>query len=218
MDRGGLSGDDGPTHHGLFDISYLRGIPNMVHMDPKDEEEFANMLYTAMLHHGPIAIRYPRGAGMGVAPKAKLRQLAIGQSELIQTGEQIAIFSLGAMLPVALETAHQLEAEGFSVAVINARFAKPIDKQSVQYWARRAELLISFEDHVLSGGFGSALLEELNRLDLHIPLIRIGWPDQFIEHGKPEALRLKYGLSAHAAVERARPYLMSRQSKVMAVR
>src|SRR5437016_2691258 len=118
MDRGGLYGDDGPTHHGLFDISYLRGIPNIVHMDPKDEEEFANMLYTAMLYEGPIAIRYPRGAGMGVVPKAKLRQLAIGQSELIQTGEQIAIFSLGAMLPVALETAHQLEGVGFSVAVM----------------------------------------------------------------------------------------------------
>ncbi|HEV2964133.1 MAG TPA: 1-deoxy-D-xylulose-5-phosphate synthase [Candidatus Angelobacter sp.] len=218
MDRGGLSGDDGPTHHGLFDISYLRGIPNIVHLDPKDEEEFANMLYTAMLYDGPIAIRYPRGAGMGVAPKATLRQLTIGQSELIQTGEQIAIFSLGAMLPVALETARQLEAEGFSVAVINARFAKPIDKQAVQYWGRRAELLISFEDHVLSGGFGSALLEELNRLDLHIPLIRIGWPDQFIEHGKPEALRLKYGLSAEAAIERARPYLRSRQRRVMSVR
>ncbi len=218
MDRGGLSGDDGPTHHGLFDISYLRGIPNIVHMDPKDEEEFANMLYTAMLYEGPIAIRYPRGAGMGAVPKAKLRQLAIGQSELIQTGEQVAIFSLGAMLPVALETARQLEAEGFSVAVINARFAKPIDKQSLQFWAKRAELLISFEDHVLNGGFGSALLEELNALGLQVPLIRVGWPDQFIEHGKPEALRQKYGLTAEAAIERARPFLARRQSKVMAVR
>jgi 1-deoxy-D-xylulose-5-phosphate synthase len=218
LDRGGLSGDDGPTHHGLFDISYLRGIPNIVHMDPKDEEEFANMLYTAMLHDGPIAIRYPRGAGLGVAPKAVFTQLAIGQSELIQTGEQIAIFSLGAMLPVALETARRLEAEGFSVAVINARFAKPIDKQSVQYWGRRADLLISTEDHVLSGGFGSAVLEELNRIDLHVPLVRIGWPDQFIEQGKPDALRMKYGLSADAAIQRARPHLLRLQSRAMVAR
>jgi 1-deoxy-D-xylulose-5-phosphate synthase len=218
LDRGGLSGDDGPTHHGLFDISYLRGIPSIVHMDPKDEEEFANMLYTAMLHDGPIAIRYPRGAGLGVAPKAVFTQLVIGQSELIQTGEQIAIFSLGAMLPVALETARRLEVEGFSAAVINARFAKPIDKQSVQYWGRRADLLISMEDHVLSGGFGSAVLEELNRVDLHVPLVRIGWPDQFIEQGKPDALRMKYGLSAEAAIKRARPHLLRLQSRALVAR
>ena len=141
-----------------------------------------------------------------------------GQAEVHDWGEDAVLIAYGTLFPTCVKAAAQLKLEGLQVGVINARFAKPIDKQSLQYWGGRAELLISFEDHVLSGGFGSALLEELNRLDLHIPLIRIGWPDQFIEHGKPEALRKKYGLSAHAAVERARPYLMSRQSKVMAVR
>jgi 1-deoxy-D-xylulose-5-phosphate synthase len=221
MDRGGLSGDDGPTHHGLFDISYLRGIPNIVHMDPKDEEEFADMLYTAMEYAGPIAIRYPRGAGVGACPKAKLAKIPIGQAELIHEGlrgeiEDVAIFSLGSMLPVALETAQRLEHEGFSVAVINARFAKPLDIRMLEEYARRAGLLISFEDHVLSGGFGSALLEELNRLELQTPIVRIGWPDQFIEHGNPAALRIKYGLSADAALERARPYLMKMQRHAVA--
>ena len=207
MDRGGLSGDDGPTHHGLFDISYLRGVPNLVHMSPKDEEEFADMLHTAMLHDGPIAIRYPRGSGTGATPKESLSVIAIGKSEVIQDGAQVAIFSLGAMLPVALETARRMEAQGISVAVINARFAKPIDVQELQRYARRCGLLISFEDHVLHGGFGSALLEELSQLNVFVPLIRIGWPDQFIEQGKPDALRAKYGLSADAAMELARPHL-----------
>src|SRR6266481_3919365 len=207
MDRGGLSGDDGPTHHGLFDISYLRGVPNLVHMSPKDEEEFADMLHTAMLHDEPIAIRYPRGAGTGATPKESLSAIPIGKSEVIQDGAQVAIFSLGAMLPVALETASRMEAEGISVAVVNARFAKPIDVQELQRYARRCGLLLSFEDHVLHGGFGSALLEELNQLNLSVPLIRIGWPDQFIEQGKPDALRAKYGLSADAAMELARPHL-----------
>jgi 1-deoxy-D-xylulose-5-phosphate synthase len=207
MDRGGLSGDDGPTHHGLFDISYLRGVPNLVHMSPKDEEEFADMLHTAMLHDGPIAIRYPRGAGTGATPKESLSVIPIGKSEVIQDGTQVAIFSLGAMMPVALETARRMEAEGISVAVVNARFAKPIDVQELQRYARRCGLLLSFEDHVLHGGFGSALLEELNQLNLSVPLIRIGWPDQFIEQGKPDGLRAKYGLSADAAMELARPHL-----------
>ncbi len=215
MDRGGLSGDDGPTHHGLFDISYLRGIPNIVHMDPKDESEFADMLYTAMLHEGPIAIRYPRGAGKGAKPKDQLSRIAIGQSETIQDGEQIAIFSLGAMMPVALETARSLEAEGFSVAIVNARFAKPIDAQALRHYAQRCGLLISLEDHVLSGGFGSAMLEALNSMDLHVPMVRIGWPDQFIEQGKPEALRQKYGLTAEAAVKAVRPYLASLRARVL---
>lgn len=217
MDRGGLSGDDGPTHHGLFDIAYLRGIPNIVHMDPKDEEEFADMLYTAMLHDGPSAIRYPRGAGTGAKPKATPAAIPIGRSEIVLDGEQVAIFSLGTMLPLALETARQLEAQGFSVAVINARFAKPIDTEVLQHYARRAGLLISFEDHVLAGGYGGALLEELNRQNLLAPFIRIGWPDHFIEHGKPDALRRKYGLSVEAALERSQPHLARMKRKELAI-
>jgi 1-deoxy-D-xylulose-5-phosphate synthase len=209
MDRGSLSGDDGPTHHGLFDISYLRGIPNIVHMNPKDEDELADMLYTAMLHDGPSAVRYPRGIGPGTAVKEQPAAIPIGKAELLEhTGhDRVAIFSLGAMLPLAREIASALASEGVAAAVINARFAKPLDAGMIAQYGRSAEILLTLEDHVLAGGFGSALLEELNRQGLSQPVLRIGWPDQFIEHGKPEELRKKYGLTAAAALAQLRQYL-----------
>ena len=207
MDRGGLSGDDGPTHHGLFDISYLRGIPNLIHMVPKDESELQDMMYTAMLHEGPSAIRYPRGTGPGVAMKEKPVALEIGKAEVIQDGADIAIFGLGAMLPEARRLAEMLEHEGFRVAVVNPRFAKPVDRECIERYGRRCGLLITMEDHVLAGGFGSAVLETASALELNVPVIRIGWPDEFIEHGKVDALRQKYGLTADAALEKARPHL-----------
>jgi 1-deoxy-D-xylulose-5-phosphate synthase len=209
MDRGGLSGDDGPTHHGLFDISYLRGIPNIVHMSPKDEDELADMLYTAMLHNGPIAVRYPRGIGPGAVVKEQPVAIDIGKAELLEhTGnDRVAIFSLGSMLPLAREIAGILASEGIAAAVVNARFAKPLDSKMIEQFARSAEILLTLEDHVLAGGFGSAVLEELNRLGLSIPVVRIGWPDQFIEQGKPEELRKKYGLTAEAALAQLRQHL-----------
>ncbi|MCU1320955.1 MAG: deoxyxylulose-5-phosphate synthase [Acidobacteriaceae bacterium] len=222
MDRGGLSGDDGPTHHGLFDISYLRGIPNIVHMVPKDEDELADMMYTAMLHDGPSAIRYPRGTGPGTAVKAHPVAIAIGKAEVIHTPEDgscdIAILGLGAMLAEALRLAEFLKAEGFAVTVINPRFAKPIDKDCVAEFGQKCGLMITLEDHVLAGGFGSAVLETLNALKLQVPTVRVGWPDEFIEHGKPEALREKYGLTAEAALEKARPYLVAMESQRMVLR
>jgi 1-deoxy-D-xylulose-5-phosphate synthase len=218
MDRGGLSGDDGPTHHGLFDISYLRGVPNIVHMVPKDEDELADMMYTAMLHDGPSAIRYPRGAGPGVAVKEQPRRLEIGVAEVVRDGHDVAIFGLGAMLPEAMRLAAMLEREGFSAAVINPRFAKPIDRACMAEYARRCGLLVTLEDHVLAGGFGSAVLEAMSEMELAAPVVRIGWPDAFIEHGKVEALREKYGLTAEAAMEKARPYLAAMESRRMALR
>ena len=218
MDRGGLSGDDGPTHHGLFDISTLRSVPNIVHMVPKDEDELADMMYTSMLHDGPSAIRYPRGAGPGVQVKQQPRALAIGVAEVIQDGHDVAIFGLGAMLPEAMRLAVMLEREGFSAAVINPRFAKPIDRECVAEYGRHCGLLVTLEDHVLAGGFGSAVLETLNELELAVPVVRVGWPDQFIEHGKVEALREKYGLTAEAALEKARPYLAAIDSRHLALR
>jgi 1-deoxy-D-xylulose-5-phosphate synthase len=209
MDRGGLSGDDGPTHHGLFDISYLRGIPNLVHMVPKDEDELADMLFTAMQHEGPVAVRYARGVGPGTPVKDVPRAIPIGQAELLQHGEhdRVAIFALGALVPMAQEVAAKLEGEGISAAVINARFAKPVDAAMVEFYARSVDALMSMEDHVLSGGFGSAVLEELSNLGLTTPVVRIGWPDRFIEHGKPEALRAKYGISVEGTLEKLRPGL-----------
>jgi 1-deoxy-D-xylulose-5-phosphate synthase len=218
MDRGGLSGDDGPTHHGLFDISYLRGVPNIVHMSPKDEDELADMMYTAMLHDGPSAIRYPRGTGPGVAVKERPRRLEIGVAEVVRDGQDVAIFALGAMLPEAMRLATMLEREGFSAAVINARFAKPIDRAGVAEYARHCGLLVTMEDHALAGGFGSAVLEALSEMELAVPVVRVGWPDAFIEHGKVDALRVKYGLTAEAALRAARPHLAALESRRMALR
>jgi len=215
MDRGGLSGDDGPTHHGLFDISYLRGIPNIVHMVPKDEDELADMLYTATLHGGPLAIRYPRGAGRGVHIKPFPKVIPIGKAEILRYSEndRVAIFALGAMMPLAEEIAAQLEKQDVSAAVINARFSKPLDSRTLEFFARNVDVILTLEDHVLMGGFGSAVLEELNNLGIQKPVERIGWPDQFIEHGKPEQLRAKYGLTAAAALEKLRPHLQLRESR-----
>jgi 1-deoxy-D-xylulose-5-phosphate synthase len=207
MDRGGLSGDDGPTHHGLFDISYLRGIPNIVHMVPANEDELQDMMYTAMLHQGPSAIRYPRGIGPGVAVKDLPVAMEIGKAEVVRDGSDVVIFGLGAMLPEAERLATMLAAEGHSAAVVNPRFAKPVDSKCVELYAARCGLVVTLEDHVLAGGFGSAVLECLNELEVDVPVVRVGWPDQFIEHGKVESLREKYGLTAEAALERVRPLL-----------
>ena len=218
MDRGGLSGDDGPTHHGLFDISYLRSVPNLIHMVPKDEDELQDMMYTAMLHEGPSAIRYPRGTGPGATVKAQPVALEIGKAEVISNPSRadVAILGLGAMLPETMRLSEMLEREGFHAAVINPRFAKPIDRDCLADFGSRAGLLITLEDHVLAGGFGSAVMETLNELDMSIPVVRIGWPDEFIEHGKVESLREKYGLTAEAALEKARPHLNRLMEQVLA--
>ncbi len=207
MDRGGLSGDDGPTHHGLFDISYLRGVPNLVHMDPKDEDELQDMMQTALELDGPSAIRYPRGTGPGAAVKKTPVALEVGKAEVLRDGTDVAVFALGNMVAEAEKLAKLLEAEGQSVAVVNARFAKPVDAACIAKYARRCGLLVTMEDHVLAGGFGSAVLETLNEQEIDVPVVRVGWPDAFIEHGKVDDLRAKYGLTAEAALVRVRPYL-----------
>ncbi len=208
MDRGGLSGDDGPTHHGLFDISYLRCVPNMVHMVPKDEDELADMMQTALEYNaGPVAIRYPRGTGPGVAVKARPVALEIGKAEVIQDGTDVAIFGLGALLPMAQAMAAELKSLGLSVAVVNPRFVKPMDAALVEHYGRRCGLVVTFEDHVLAGGFGSSVLEVLSAAEIDVPVVRIGWPDQFIEHGRVDALRAKYGISVAGAMHAAQPYV-----------
>ena len=207
MDRAGLSGDDGPTHHGLFDIAYLRGVPNMVHMAPTDEDELADMMYTAMLHEGPSAIRYPRGTGPGAALKAHPRALPIGQADVIRDGDEFVLLGLGALLPLAKKLAEELDRQGYSAAVVNPRFVKPLDQELIARYARRATAVVTLEDHVLMGGFGSAVLEALNEQGMETPVIRIGWPDRFIEHGKVDALRARYGITVEAALEKLAPYL-----------
>ncbi len=212
MDRGGLSGDDGPTHHGLFDIAYLRCVPNITLLHPKDEDELADMLFTAMHHPGPVAIRYPRGAGSGVAVKPFPEMIPIGRAEVLQHGRDVAIFSLGMMLPMGRELATALEAEGISAALINPRTVKPLDRGTLEFFGRSVEAIVTIEDHVLAGGFGSLVLEALSELGIAVPVVRIGWPDQYIEHGKVDQLRRKYGLTVPAALEKLRPVLKRRQS------
>jgi 1-deoxy-D-xylulose-5-phosphate synthase len=207
MDRGGLSGDDGPTHHGLFDISYLRGIPNIIHMVPRDEDALADMMYTAALRDGPSAIRYPRGTGPASVVKEKPVAIPIGKAEVLRDGSDVAIFALGALMAEGEKLSRLLEAQGFSVALIDPRFAKPIDRECVKQYGSRCGLLITLEDHVLAGGFGSAVLECVNDLGLAVPLVRVGWPDSFIEHGKQDDLRRKYGLTAEGAQAKAEPLL-----------
>ena len=218
MDRGGLSGDDGATHHGLFDISYLRGIPNIIHMDPKDEDELADMLYTAMLHDGPAAVRYPRGTGPGAPVKAHPVALPVGKAEVIREGNDFAIFGLGALLPMAAELADRLDQLGYSSAVINPRFVKPLDRELLASYAQRVTTIVTFEDHVLMGGFGSVVLEALSELGFSIPVVRIGWPDRFIEHGKVDQLRARYGISVEAAMEKLAPYLKSERHRRLVAR
>jgi 1-deoxy-D-xylulose-5-phosphate synthase len=217
MDRAGLSGDDGPTHHGLFDISYLRGVPNIVVMAPKDEDELADMLQTSLEHDGPSAIRYPRGAGPCVQVKEQPTALAIGKAEVLREGTDVAVWGLGAMVPMATAFAAQLEREGYSAALINARYAKPLDGELLLKQARQVGLIVTFEDHVLMGGFGSAVLEYVSAHNLNVPVVRIGWPDAFIEHGKVDQLRAKHGLSAEAAMEQSRPFLKSIPKRSFAV-
>ncbi|MGB7190472.1 MAG: 1-deoxy-D-xylulose-5-phosphate synthase [Acidobacteriaceae bacterium] len=207
LDRGGLSGDDGATHHGLFDISYLRGIPNIVHMDPADEDELADMLYTAMLHDGPSAVRYPRGTGPGATVKPHPVALPIGKAKVVRDGDDIAVLGLGALLPMAAELADRLEEQGYSAAVINPRFVKPLDREMLAEYARKVTAIVTFEDCVLMGGFGSAVLEALNDMGLEVPVVRIGWPDHFVEHGKVDQLRAANGISVEAALGKLAPYL-----------
>ena len=208
MDRAGLSGDDGPTHHGLFDIGYLRHIPNWVHMQPKDEDEFVDMLWTmANYNAGPIAIRYPRGSGTGAKPKPEPKLLAIGKAEVVQHGREVAILGLGNMFEVAEEAARKLQEKGISVALINPRWIKPLDTGTLEFFARSVEVVCTIEDHVLHNGFGCAVMEHLYSQGIHTPIVRIGWPDEFIEHGSVPILRKKHGITADALVEKVLPLL-----------
>ena len=185
MDRAGIVGEDGATHQGLYDIAYLRTLPNMVVMAPKDENELRHMLKTAIYHPGPAALRYPRGSGLGVPLDAEMQTLEIGKGEVLKEGNDIAIFAYGHMVKSAEDVAEQLEKEGVSVAVINARFVKPIDKELIHRFAKSTKRLVTLEEHSEQGGFGSAVLEALHEdpalADVKVKCI--GVADEVIEHG-----------------------------------
>ena len=201
MDRGGLSGDDGPTHHGLFDIAYLRPVPGLVHMQPKDEDEFVDMLWTmANYEKGPIAIRYPRGNGPGVTPKEKPVILEIGKAEVVAEGTDVALVGLGAMFEIAQKAKVELEKQGLSVALINPRWIKPLDAGTLEDQAKKVKVVCTLEDHVLMNGFGCGVMELLSSAGIATPVVRIGWPDEFIEHGNVPVLRSNHGLTVENTV------------------
>jgi len=210
MDRAGLSPQDGPTHHGLFDIAYLRHVPNCIVMAPKDEDELVDMMFTATHQQHPTFIRYPRGPAEGVPIKEQPRLLEIGKAEILQSfgsggGRKVALFALGNMVRLARQVAAQLADEGYEAALINPRFAKPLDSGVHDFFGRAAEVVVTFEDHVIAGGYGSAVLELFNEKRITTPVIQVGWPDQFIEHAtNVEDLRKKYGLTVENTLNKIR--------------
>jgi 1-deoxy-D-xylulose-5-phosphate synthase len=197
MDRAGLSPNDGATHHGLFDLAYLRCVPNATVMQPKDEDELVDMLHTCLQTKSPTFIRYPRGAGVGVKLKESPAAVPIGQAEVLREGSQVQIWALGPLVAEAHALAERLAAEhSLSVGVVNARFVKPLDRELLLSQAGSASLIVTMEDHVLAGGFGSAVIETLQDANISTPVERIGWPDTFVEHGSSvETLRAAYKLS-----------------------
>jgi 1-deoxy-D-xylulose-5-phosphate synthase len=205
IDRAGVVGNDGPTHHGVFDLSFLRHLPGMTLMAPKDENELQHMLQTAVNHDGPVAIRYPRGNGYGVAIDQSFRSLPIGRGELLRDGADAALLAVGTMVYPALEAAELLAGEGLKLAVANMRFIKPLDRELILALADKTGRLVTVEENVLQGGFGSAvleLLEEAGRSD--VAVTRLGFPDAFVEQGEQWELRARYGLDAAGIAARIR--------------
>jgi 1-deoxy-D-xylulose-5-phosphate synthase len=216
LDRGGIVGEDGPTHHGLFDFSYLRHLPNLVVMAPKDEEELRHMVNTAVQCPGPIAFRYPRGKGVGAEIQASLRVLSIGKGELLREGDDVVIVAIGSTVVPSLRAADMLEEMEIHPAVINARFLKPLDGDLIGDWAARTGRVLTVEENVLQGGFGSAVLELLQEKGLRdIRVKRLGIPDLFVEHGPQPFLRAKYGIDEGGIVSGVKQLVEERKAPSM---
>ncbi|WP_440940288.1 1-deoxy-D-xylulose-5-phosphate synthase [Immundisolibacter sp.] len=196
LDRAGLVGADGATHQGLYDIAYLRCLPNLVLMAPKDENELRRMLRTGIEYPGPAAVRYPRGNGLGVPLEPQIRPLEIGRGEQLREGNDLAIVALGSRVAPALEAAERLAAQGVQAAVFNARFVKPLDLPAIAALARRCGALVTVEEHALAGGFGSAVLEALAGQGIHVPTRLLAVPDVLVEHGDPATQLARFGLDA----------------------
>jgi 1-deoxy-D-xylulose-5-phosphate synthase len=203
MDRAGLVGDDGPTHHGAFDIAYLRCLPNIVLMAPRDEAMLVHMLRTAVVYdYGPIALRYPRGEAVGVALPERPQPIEIGAGEILREGERVALLGYGTGVRKALEAADILRDRGIDATVADARFAKPIDAGLVAQLAAEHELLVTVEEGVLAGGFGSAVWETLSDAGLAARILRVGLPDRYVTHGAPKLLHEEVGYTGQRIAER----------------
>jgi 1-deoxy-D-xylulose-5-phosphate synthase len=210
IDRGGLVAEDGTTHHGAFDYAYLRHVPNMVVMAPKDENELQHMVKTCLDHQGPASVRYPRGISLGVPVDPQPVTLPIGKGELLRNGTDVAILAVGVPVWQAIEVAERLEREGISTAVVNARFVKPLDKTLIVDVAKRVRCLVTVEEGAIMGGFGSAVLETLSEAGItHLRTKIIGLPDWYIEQGPQDLLREKYGLTAEGVYQSVKEVLGS---------
>jgi len=214
IDRGGLVGEDGPTHHGAFDLSYLRTIPNLIVMSPKDENELQHMLYTALRHHGPAAVRYPRGSGVGTSLDWQLKEIPIGKGEIELEGPDVGIIAIGHHVFTAGVAAKDLARHGIKASVINARFVKPIDHDLITEIARRTGHILTIEENSLAGGFGSAVLECLSDSGItSVKVCRLGLPDRFVEHGSQKTLRRLVNLDVPSIVKAVRSMIKSKETK-----
>jgi len=211
LDRAGLVGEDGPTHHGVFDLSYLRMMPHMTIFVPKDENELRHMLYTAVNMTSPTAIRYPRGAGLGVALTEPLQSISVGQAEVLQDGGSIALLAVGTMVDAAMQAAKLLAEQGVQCTVVNMRFVKPLDENVIRQQAAQCKLLVTLEENALMGGFGAAVTEFLADQGLQVPVMRFGIPDTFVEQGTRAELLSLCGLQPEQIATRIRTYLTKEQ-------
>ncbi len=204
LDRAGIVGDDGPTHQGVFDLTYMRHVPNMVVMAPKDEDELQDMLWTAVAYEkGPISVRYPRGTAVGVPRKSEPEILPIGKAEVLRTGKDVAVVAIGSMVYPALDAADLLDQQGVSAEVVNARFAKPLDEELLLDLAERFKVIVTVEENALQGGFGSAVAEfYVDRGFTGLRLVRLGVPDVFVEQGERKLLLHKLGLDGEGIAKR----------------
>ena len=206
LDRGGIVGADGPTHHGLYDLAFLGALPGIVVMAPKDENELRHMLYTALTVEGPAALRYPRGNGIGVPLDPAFKHLEIGKGEIVREGDDIAILALGSMVYPCLEAATRLEVLGIQATVINARFMKPLDEELICCLAAQKQFLVTAEEGTEAGGFGSSVGALLHDRKIPASILRIAVPDRIIPHGAPNLLHAKYGLDVDGVVERIKKF------------
>jgi len=206
LDRAGIVGADGPTHHGLYDLVYLSALPGMTVMAPKDENELRNMLATAIALDAPVAVRFPRGNGIGVPQDPTFKHLEIGKAEILHEGRDIAILALGSMVYPCLEAATKLEALGIHSTVINARFMKPLDGELISVLAAEKQFLVTAEEGTEAGGFGASVAALLHDRRIPASIVRIAVPDRIIPHGAPNLLHAKYGLDVDGIVERIKKF------------
>jgi 1-deoxy-D-xylulose-5-phosphate synthase len=215
LDRAGIVGEDGPTHHGLFDLSYLGSLPNLTVMAPSDENELVRMLHTAAGVDGPVAIRYPRGSAVGVRRDPKVKKLLVGRGRTVRAPHKepdLAIITIGTMLHPALKASKALAEKGVEALVADARFLKPLDEELIVRLATQAGRVLTVEENVVAGGFGETVCACLQKNGLQVPVVTLGVPDRFVAHGDPQSLRGQLGLDAGGIVKSALDFVKKRQT------